>query len=288
MLLNDNRRTSRHLVRKLDVARPATEWLDAAVAALDADGAVVLTGTGLADAAQATAATMLGELPDLLAHEAELTVYARGHLRQYPPVAAGSGAPRLFAPPAAVGLYRAILGADCYVANYMGHTVLPGSDPQPVHADWGPLWNELRVFHPPFLLAYNVALVETDLRNGGIELWPGTHRILDGFDKGALTVSATARRHRSGSSQVGTVEMAPGDILVRDVRTWHRGTHNPSAAPRPIVFGLVAAPWYRYRSTRPMVLARGLCPAVDALDIGVACEYTDNLDPVALSVGADD
>jgi hypothetical protein len=287
MLRNRARRMSRDLVLRVDVTGRDEGWTGKAVAALDADGAVVLTGTGLAGVAAATAATMLDDLAALREHEADLTVYARGHLRQYPPVSAGSDADRLFAHPAAVAVYRAVLGEDCYVANYMGHTVLPGSRPQPVHADWGPLWSGLPVFHPPFLLAYNVALVQTDLRNGGIELWPGTHRVLDGFDPGALTASAAAQR-RAGPERAGTAEMAPGDILIRDVRTWHRGTHNASAAARPIVFGLVAAPWFRYRSTRPMLLGHALRPAVDALGVDVACQYTDDLDPVALSVGSDD
>jgi hypothetical protein len=289
MLFGGTRRQShRVLVQRVDVAEPGPGWLDAAVSAVDRDGVVILTGTGLGAAARGTAATMLDQLPTLLPYEDELTVYARGHLRQYPPVAAGSGAPGLFAHPAAVAVYRAVLGEACYLANYMGHTVMPESSPQPLHVDWGPLWPELGVFHPPFLLAYNIALVDTGAGNGGIELWPGTHRILGGFDSGALTVSPAARRQRQGPGRVGTAQMSPGDILIRDVRVWHRGTHNPSDAPRPIVFGLVAAGWYRYRSTRPMLLSGSLRPAVEALDIDVACEYTDELDPVALSVGADD
>ncbi len=90
MLLSGIRKTTRDLVQRIDVRGPAADWLGGAVTALETDGAVVLTGTGLGEAARATAATMLGELPALMPHEPELTVYARGHLRQYPPVAPDS------------------------------------------------------------------------------------------------------------------------------------------------------------------------------------------------------
>lgn len=269
------------------VAAGGAGWVGECVSALDVDGAVVLTGTGLDAAAAETGAEMLGVLDLLLPYEPELTVYARGHLRQYPPTGPGSRVLDVLGSTALLQPARAVLGADCYVANYMGHTVLTGSAPQPVHADWGPLWTSTRDYHPPFLLAYNLALLPTDAANGAIEAWPGTHRLSDGFAPGALTVRPDALAARRVGRAPVPVPMEAGDLLLRDVRTWHRGTNNSSAAPRPIVFGLVSAGWYRYDTTRPLLLSGALAPAVADLGVEVLCEFTDaELDPVALSVGS--
>ncbi|WP_283133087.1 phytanoyl-CoA dioxygenase family protein [Rhizohabitans arisaemae] len=257
--------------------------LTEAVTALDRDGAVVLTGTGLAESAGVTAAQMLGELDLLLPHLDELTVYAHGHLRQYPHTGTDSRVLDVLGNRALLDLSREVLGPDRYMANYMGHTVLPGSGTQPAHADWGPLWPGHPGYHPPFLLAYNLALVPTDETNGSIRLWPGSHRVVDEFTPGALTVRAEALARVAPPLQV---PMDAGDLLVRDVRTWHCGTHNASAVPRPIVFGLIAAGWYRYQSTRPLTISAELADRVGALGVEVMCDFTDDeFDPVRWSVG---
>lgn len=271
------------------IATGAEGWVAGCVEALASDGAVVLTGTGLAAAAAATGAEMGRVLEQLLPYEQDLTVYARGHLRQYPPTDADSRVLDVIGSAALLEPCRAVLGPDCYVANYMGHTVLPGSDEQPVHADWGPLWPDNTDFHPPFLLAYNLALMPTEAANGAIEAWPGTHRIATGFNPRALTVRPEVLAARAAEVPPVPVPMDTGDLLLRDVRTWHRGTRNGSAEPRPIVFGLVSASWYRYETSRPLLLSESLRAGVDGLGVGVLCGFTDvDLDPVAMSVDADD
>jgi len=269
-------------IQSVDLRQP---WLSTAKTALDRDGAVVLTGTGLADAAAVTGEQMLVESELLLPYLEELTVYAAGHLRQYPPTGSDSRVLDVLRNPALHEIARAVLGPECYLANYMGHTVLPGSHTQPVHADWGPLWADYPDYHPPFLLAYNLALVPTDESNGSVEVWPGTHRRCGAFNAGALTVREAELTRQARSRPPEQVVMAAGDLLIRDVRTWHRGTHNPSATARPMIFGLLAAEWYRYQSSRPLVLSEALADQVPEVGIAVACEFTAaEFDPVRWSI----
>lgn len=277
------------VTRVTRVRAGARAWLNETRAALLRDGLAVVTGTGLEAAAAHTGAVMLEALDDLLPLEEDLTVYARGHLRHYPPTGPDSSVLDVLGSAALLKPVRHVLGPDCYIANYMGHTVLPGADAQPVHADWGPLWADLGVHHPPFLLAFNLALQDLDASTGAIEVWPGTHRPQDAFEPGRLTVSPSAVAERSRTDPSVRVTMVTGDLLLRDVRTWHRGSTNPAGTARPIVFGLVSAGWYRYRTSRSLLLATALRPRAEALGVEILCDYTDAvLDPVALSVGSPD
>jgi ectoine hydroxylase-related dioxygenase (phytanoyl-CoA dioxygenase family) len=94
---------------------------------------------------------------------------------------------------------------------------LPGSVTQHYHMD--------RTFTNEFLIA-NVAVVDTDLVNGAIDVIPGSHRqfypywkfVLDRVDRGHKRLPAQA-----------------GDVLVRVSNLWHRGMPNRSAVPRPML-----------------------------------------------------
>jgi Phytanoyl-CoA dioxygenase (PhyH) len=101
---------------------------------------------------------------------------------------------------------------------------LPGSVAQHYHVD--------DAFLKEFLIC-NVAVVDTDLVNGAIDLLPGTNRRFLKFWRYALerTYRLTTR-----------VPMERGDVLVRKSTLWHRGMPNRSTTPRPmmaITFGEV-------------------------------------------------
>jgi len=92
---------------------------------------------------------------------------------------------------------------------------LPGSVTQHYHAD--------RPFTQEFMIA-NIALVDTDLVNGAIEVAPGTHKKFYPFWRFALERPAGLR-----------VPMRQGDVLVRSSNLWHRGMPNLSQVARPMM-----------------------------------------------------
>jgi hypothetical protein len=81
----------------------------------------------------------------------------------------------------------------------------------------------------PFIehfVTVNVAMVDTDIVNGAIEVAPGTHKSFYPYWRFALE-----RPHRFGKQ----LRMNQGDILVRSSNLWHRGMPNRSSTPRPML-----------------------------------------------------
>lgn len=248
-------------------------WLAEAETALRRDGAVVLVDTGLAPAAAAVGELMSAEVAEFLAAQEEMAAYAQGHLRHRPPVGPSGCVPAFLGHPAVAVLPERVLGPST-VLSYHGHTVLPGSTEQPVHADWEPPRPEPPGEQPPFMLAVNVAVVPTGERNGSIEVWPGTHELPgDPYEAGSLRVRADRVAARRAERPPVRASLAVGDVLVRDVRTWHRGTRNLGDTPRPILWLLVAA---RSLPAEPSaVLEESVRADVEALPVSVAGRYLD-------------
>jgi hypothetical protein len=72
----------------------------------------------------------------------------------------------------------------------------------------------------------NVAVVDTDLVNGAIDLVPGTHKKFYKYWR-----FATERPYRHAAR----ISMKQGDVLIRGSNLWHRGMPNLSAKPRPML-----------------------------------------------------
>ena len=103
---------------------------------------------------------------------------------------------------------------------------LPGSVAQHYHID--------DAYLKEFLIC-NVAVVDTDLTNGAIDVLPGTNREYYKFWRYALE-----RKYRLTTR----VPLQRGDAIVRKSTLWHRGMPNRSSRPRPmmaVTFGEVPA-----------------------------------------------
>lgn len=92
---------------------------------------------------------------------------------------------------------------------------LPGSSQQNEHVDG--------YAERPFLVL-NVAMVETTLENGAMEILRRTH--LERYKYWELMLKRPERLR---------VIMNPGDVLVRTSSLWHRGMSNKSPSPRPML-----------------------------------------------------
>jgi ectoine hydroxylase-related dioxygenase (phytanoyl-CoA dioxygenase family) len=104
---------------------------------------------------------------------------------------------------------------------------LPRSVAQHYHMDG--------VFTEDFMIA-NIAVVDTDLINGAIDVLPGTHDRFYEFWRYAVQ-----RRYRLTTR----LQLKQGDVLVRTSRLWHRGMPNRSETARPMLaftFGEKVAP----------------------------------------------
>ena len=94
---------------------------------------------------------------------------------------------------------------------------LPGSVAQHYHADG--------VFTEGFLVV-NVAVVDTEIANGAIDVLPGTHKKFYKFWR-----YAAERAYK----RTTRLPMKQGDVLVRSSNLWHRGMPNLTNAPRPMI-----------------------------------------------------
>ncbi len=94
---------------------------------------------------------------------------------------------------------------------------LPGSVEQHYHAD--------SQFTHEFFIA-NVAVVDTDLVNGAIDVLPGTQKKFYPYWRFAVE-----RAYRLTTR----IPMSQGDVLVRSSNLWHRGMPNRATVPRPMV-----------------------------------------------------
>lgn len=94
---------------------------------------------------------------------------------------------------------------------------LPGSVEQHYHVDGA--------FLEAFLIV-NIAVVDTDLTNGAIDIVPTTHQRFYKYWEFA------AGRVYRGTTRIC---MSKGDVLIRPSTLWHRGMPNRSSAARPML-----------------------------------------------------
>ena len=94
---------------------------------------------------------------------------------------------------------------------------LPGSVTQHYHADRNYL---------DYFMIVNVAVVDTDLSNGAIDMVPGSHKKFYKYWRFAME-----RPNRAAIR----IPMRQGDVLVRNSNVWHRGMPNKTATPRPML-----------------------------------------------------
>ena len=92
----------------------------------------------------------------------------------------------------------------------------------------------------PLQLIVNTYLEDTNEDNASFEIIPGSHKITDfelGED-GEINDKYTNKLHKIKCN------LPRGSIIIRDKRTWHRGTNNPSMKVRHMVGTSYSINWY--------------------------------------------
>ena len=224
--------------------RLSPESLATALAAIETDGIVVLEDVVDLAHVELIRDRMLEDVQLLINRPDAPFNWNRGNVQQDPPPVP----PYIFADVMsnefAIQIAREILGNGLYNAFYSGNTAMPSDQRQPVHADTGQLWPNLKHPTPPYSLVVNLPMVDMGPENGSTEIWPGTHTdpsvvMTDGEIKVAPEV-LEARRQVSPPIQP---RVKAGSILIRDIRLWHAGMPNHTQNPRPMVAMIYTVGW---------------------------------------------
>jgi hypothetical protein len=116
-----------------------------------------------------------------------------------------------------IDLVRTLFPKATRMPNVGCNFNMPHSVAQHYHAD--------RNYLDHFMIA-NVAVVDTTIQNGAIDMIPGTHKKFYKYWKFAL--EGLARKSLR-------IEMKRGDVLIRTSNVWHRGMPNFTDTPRPML-----------------------------------------------------
>jgi hypothetical protein len=121
-----------------------------------------------------------------------------------------------------------------------------------------------------------VCLVDTDERNGAIELWPGTHRdtaMHRGLETLRVPPERVEARRATNPPVRGCTRL--GDILLRDVRIWHRGMPNQSDRPRHMLAMFHRPSWFQ---RTPVAFRRDAQPFLAGLGLPTTATFHDEVD----------
>jgi ectoine hydroxylase-related dioxygenase (phytanoyl-CoA dioxygenase family) len=134
--------------------------------------------------------------------------------------------PEIFENPDVLAIVEILAGKNFVMCQLASDTPILGSDFQDIHRDCPPLFPETGGETPMYQLALNFPLVDVTPENGPLEIIRGTHMM--SRDEGMKLVN-------SGEKKIEAISLQMGDIMIRDVRTLHRGTPNKTMEPRPMV-----------------------------------------------------
>jgi hypothetical protein len=193
--------------------------------ALDRDGYIVIRNVVSKDKLAAFADDLLAEFGRLV--EDGLPFEGGGLLSGHLNCSPGERARFVYDEIRERGIVDLVRSYRPAIADAMRPTLnfnLPGSVAQHYHMD--------NAYLKEFLIC-NVAVVDTDLDNGAIDVLPGTNREFYKFWRYAIE-----RKYRLTTR----IPFQRGDAVVRKSTLWHRGMPNHSSRPRPmmaITFGEV-------------------------------------------------
>jgi ectoine hydroxylase-related dioxygenase (phytanoyl-CoA dioxygenase family) len=248
------------------------EHVRAAAQAIDTDGFVVLENVVSRDHLGVLREKMLEDVQLLLNRENAPFNWNTGNVQQNPP----PFPPYLFRDvllnDMVVAVTQAVLGPGLRNSYYSGNTAMPSEDRQPVHADTGHLWMNLKVAHPAAQLVVNVPTVAVSAANGSTEIWPGTHReiAVSIHDDIKIPEETLARRREVAPPIQPTIPL--GGVLIRDIRLWHAGMPNRTDHPRPMIAMIHSCGWLR---TGKLEFPKGTEEFFEGSDLGTDAVFVD-------------
>jgi ectoine hydroxylase-related dioxygenase (phytanoyl-CoA dioxygenase family) len=226
-----------------DSGRLADESLSAAVSAFDEDGYVILGGAVDPAVLDAIKPKLDEDTAELQRRGAWGGAGRRvGHLQQSMPRDSEHIYGEIVTNPLVIQLTTAVLGEGIHSHFYNGNTNLPGSEAQPLHRDSGR--PEVIDVAETVSIVINMSPVDVDETNGATEIWPGTHKL-----PGANGVSEEVEAARRAELPPVRAVTKKGDVVLRDIRLWHRGVPNLGDQARHMIGMIHSRPFFLSESS---------------------------------------
>jgi len=168
--------------------------------------------------------------------------YRKSRYRIFPRLAAPMNDPRLLANSFVTPILEDMLGKDFYCKYVSSDTCLNGAILQSPHSDIDN--NDVMVDNRWKARGYivNVPIMDCGLHNGPIEVWPGgshmwTSDLMNRFGLAPNIQDGRNPPVEEVAEFFPSIKLAikPGEILIRDLSMWHRGTPNPTDEPRTML-----------------------------------------------------
>ncbi len=140
-------------------------------------------------------------------------------------------------------LLQNALGKNYYMYSYTCNANV-ASEHQPYHMDcshFHPI-DAIKIFGspgPPIQIIVNTYLQDTDETNGSFDIVPKSHLFTD-FEMGED--GEISEKYIKNSVRCN---LPKGSVIIRDKRTWHRGTKNISGKVRYMVGTSYSMNWYK-------------------------------------------
>jgi ectoine hydroxylase-related dioxygenase (phytanoyl-CoA dioxygenase family) len=168
--------------------------------------------------------------------------FRKSRWRIFPRLEGAMGDPRLLANPFVTPVLDRLLG-DSFRCRYVSSdTCLDGAILQSPHSDIDGDKVYVNGIWKPRGFVVNVPVMECGLHNGPLEVWPGGSHMWDSnfLKPFGLVPNVQDGRNPAVERLAGyfpsiKVVLKPGEILIRDLAMWHRGTPNPTDQPRTML-----------------------------------------------------
>ncbi|MBF5043668.1 phytanoyl-CoA dioxygenase family protein [Aggregicoccus sp. 17bor-14] len=179
--------------------------------------------------------------------------FRKSRWRIFPRLTGIMGSPELLANAFVMPVLEQLLGPGFYCKYVSSDTCVKGAMLQSPHSDI----DQDRVIHQgqwrPRGFIVNVPIAECGLHNGPTEVWPGgSHMWSSGlFERFGLAPYVQDGRNPPVERLAEyfpsvKVTLQPGEILVRDLSMWHRGTPSGSEQPRTLLTTAYFRAGYEY------------------------------------------
>ncbi|MGC4093509.1 MAG: phytanoyl-CoA dioxygenase family protein [Polyangiaceae bacterium] len=168
--------------------------------------------------------------------------FRKSRWRIFPRLTAPMSDPLLLANPLVVPILEGMLGSDFYCKYMSSDTCVNGAILQSPHSDIDGEDTFVENKWRPRGYVVNVPVMECGLHNGPLEVWPGGSHMYTSALLAPYGLEPDVQDGRNPPVEALAdylpslkVVLLPGEILIRDLAMWHRGTPNPSDKPRTML-----------------------------------------------------
>lgn len=246
----------------------------AAVTALRNDGIVVLANAVSKQTISTLLERSLLDVQKLINRPDAPYNWVKGNVQQDPPPFPPYLFREVLVNDVVISVTKAILGNGLQCGFYSGNTAMPSKSRQPVHADEGQLWPDLKTVPPGHAFVVNIPLVDVGPKNGSTEMWLGTH--LDptiAIQSGDIVLPEDKIQARRLVRPPIQPVVKAGSVIIRDIRLWHAGMPNHTQNPRPMIAMIHSIKWWPTGKVR---FANGSQPYLEHHDLKWNVEFVDD------------